>query len=296
MDNNQQLILALNNTTNIPTSLTSTITSSIRSLDVVVNNTPNVIVNNGNTTNFVSKTGINVAPQLMKFKTYNIDAAAGTGANTILLANSGIIIDINNAGLIFGASYPKNFFLQITGSGATSKLVLIDYVDISGVEYVGVPFTATTTNTQILPGIWAVNRCYLSTSAPQQILSTTEAIFVTYTQNSITVPVSVIIRNGGESQMSYTAPVNYVACVSQFQFYTQAVENLNISRFSANGTRIRMRVWNQLTSTFITSAPMNEGGLAGFTLSTGDTIVFSTEGSGSTSKKISAMINTIALY
>jgi hypothetical protein len=91
--------------------------------------------------------------------------------------------------------------------------------------------------------------------------------------------------------MSYTVPLNSIACVTQFQFVSSTADAVNINKFNANGTRHKLRTWVQ-ASNFTQIANMIDGGLCGF-IQGGETVLFSTEGAVATSKRIMAEVNVI---
>jgi hypothetical protein len=275
--------VGLNNSSNLPLPITSTTTDTTQSLDVVVNN--------ASTTNYQSNKGINIYPNLMKFRTYPIDGNANTGALTALTANTASIVNISSASLIFGASYLKTYYAQISGSGATSKFMMVDYVNASGVEVIGQTFTVTTSSVIFLTNVWGVNRVYLSTSAVQQQLSATETINIAYIQSGTTITTQQITQYG-EQNMAYTVPLNSIACITSFQFYASATDALNINKFSANGTRFKLRTWVNV-SNLNQIANMIDGGICGF-IQAGETIIFSTEGASATGKRIMAEVSVIS--
>ena len=271
----------------------STLTNkSITITDTGVKTNLDTYINNGSITNLQSITGLNVVSVLPKFKNIQMSGTANTGANTVLTAIATTIIDFSSSSVIFGASYLRSYNAQITGAGATSKNILVDYVNSEGVEVIGEAKTVGTSTTTILNNVWGVNRVYLSTSAPQQQLSSTENIQISFTRSGQTI-ISNRITFYGELSAFYTVPLNCVAFLTQFSFWSQATENFSVQKFSANGTRIRLRNWVN-ASNFNSSGSITDGGIVGYLVG-GDTLFFNSELATATSKIFNAQVYALQL-
>jgi hypothetical protein len=286
--------VGLNNASNIPLPITSTTTATTQSMDCVINN--------GNTTNEFSKTGISMYPLYPKKRVYSAMGRQNSAlANTVLGATGSTRVIDNVANFpyfVIGSSQTHWIFL--TASTGAGRVITLEYISsIDGTIKTYSISLSLNTWQQLTPAAGDIACIRSATGLSTMFQTNSENIRISTTNSN----ANAYFYWDKFSQQNgiYICPRFCVAHISNVSFYsTNATDVLlyktsNVS-FPPNSATLKYEVayqYNNAASGSNTGFQENAGfeGAIGGTISAGQGIFWMTTSATPTDKRISFSIN-----